>query len=390
MTIVPAVVFILAVLLVAYTVAGYPIILSLLARNSRPIRKDDRLRTVSILIAAWNGEKFIAQKLESILNLNYPRELMQIIVVSDGSEDRTDEIVQSFENRGVTLLRVPRQGKPAALNAGIPLCENECLVLTDIRQELHPDSLRNLVASFGDPAVGAVSGEVCIRKGASREEADTRLYWRYEMWIRRNMSRLDSTFGTNGPFYALRRELAVPIPPDTLCDDVYLPLAGFFRGYRIVLEESAKVFDYPTSLNSEFKRKVRTQAGLYQSLRLMPQMLRSANRMRFHFVSAKFLRLTLPFAFIAILIASFGLPAPFRSVALGCQALFYGLALVDSWIPDNAPFKKITSPFRTFVTLLLAALFAVKVFFIPPRSLWKETIVRNPVPPRRSGSDVTK
>ena len=315
---------------------------------------------------------------------------MQILVVSDGSEDRTDEIVRSFENRGVTLLSVPRHGKPAALNAGIPLCQNEILVLTDIRQRIHPDGLRNLIACFGDPSIGAVSGEVTILRGASQEEADTRLYWKYEMWIRRNMSRLDSTFGTNGPFYALRRDLAVHIPPDTLCDDVYLPLAGFFRGYRIVLEESAKVFDYPTSLDSEFKRKVRTQAGLYQSLQLMPQMLRSANRMRFHFISAKFLRLALPFAFIAILISSCGLPGPFRVAALGLQAMFYGLAFIDAWVSEKTPLKRITSPFRTFVALMTAALLAVKVFFIPPRSLWKETVVRNPAPPRSPAPDVTK
>ena len=95
--------------------------------------------------------------------------------------------------------------------------------------------------------MGAVSGELIIRKGASHDEADIGLYWRYETWIRNRLSDIDSIFGATGPFYALRRELAVPIPPDQLLDDMYLPLAAFFRGYRLIVEPRARAFDYPTS-----------------------------------------------------------------------------------------------------------------------------------------------
>jgi hypothetical protein len=236
--------------------------------------------------------------------------------------------------------------------------------------------VRNLVACFADAEVGAVSGKLRIRTGKISEEADTGLYWKYEVFIRKQMSRIDSTFGTSGHFYALRRSLAVPIPLGTLLDDVYLPMSAFFRGYRLVLEESATTFDYPTNLSSEFKRKVRTQAGLYQILREYPQLLSSSNRMRIHFVSAKFARLLLPFLLILIFCSSFGLPEPFAGIALATQVIFYGVAFFDRWIPENNAIKSVSSPVRTFVVLMAASFMACKIFFMPARDLWKETKVR--------------
>lgn len=371
-------VFLIGIAAILYTLIGYPLLLWLIGRGKRePIRKDDILRTVSVVIAVRNGGDFLANKLESVLALNYPRELIQIVVISDGSTDETDRIGESFaKSRGVEFYRIESSGKPSAVNLGISLAKNEILVLTDVRQTLDPNSLRNVIACFGDPHVGAVSGELFIRTGLSHEEADTALYWKYEVFIRKQMSRIDSTFGTNGPFYAMRRSLAVHIPPDTLLDDVYLPLAGFFRGYRIILEESAKAFDYPTDLNSEFRRKVRTQAGLYQILRQYPQLLSSSNRMRLHFLSAKFGRLLTPFFLIAIAISTLGLPPLLRNAALIAQVSFYLVAIVDCWIPRTLAIKQLTSPVRTFVVLTTAAFLACKIFFVPPRRLWKETKVR--------------
>jgi biofilm PGA synthesis N-glycosyltransferase PgaC len=370
-------VFTTSVLAILYIIAGYPLLLArIAAHRARPVSKDAELRTVSFIIAVRNGEKFLAAKLRSIRELNYPRELIDIAVISDGSTDETDSIAQSFASDGVSFYRISPSGKPSAINLGIAHAKGEILILTDVRQKLHPDSLRNVVACFGDPSVGAVSGELSIHEGLSREEADTGLYWKYEVFIRKHMSRIDSTFGANGPFYAMRRSLAVHIPPDTLIDDVYLPLAAFFKGYRLVLEESAKAYDYPTNLNSEFKRKVRTQAGLYQILQQYPNLLSSSNRMRFHFISGKFARLLIPFFLILIALTTFGLPEPFRQIALAGQVAFYLLALVDSWLPQSATLKRLTSPIRTFVVLMAAALMGIQVFFVPPRKLWKETKVR--------------
>jgi poly-beta-1,6-N-acetyl-D-glucosamine synthase len=151
-------VFALACAIMFYALFGYPLLLNWLAsRCNNPVHKDDKLRTVSFVIAVYNGEKFLERKLNSIFALNYPRELMDVLVVSDGSTDRTDEIARSFAAQGVKFLRVPRGGKAAALNAGVPLVSGEILVLNDVRQTLDPDCLRNIIACFGDPKVGAVS-----------------------------------------------------------------------------------------------------------------------------------------------------------------------------------------------------------------------------------------
>lgn len=357
-----------------YIAFGYPVLLGLMARiRSRPVSKRRQQKSVSVVIAAYNGAPFIGAKLDSLLALDYPRELVEILVVSDGSTDRTDDIVREYAAAGVRLLRVERGGKGAALNAGIPQSKNEILLLTDVRQVVAPDSLQALIDCFADPSVGAVSGELLIRKAARHDETDTGLYWRYESWIRNKLSDIDSIFGATGPLYALRRELAVRIPPDQLLDDVYLPLAAFFRGYRLIVEPAAHAYDYPTSRWTEFTRKRRTLAGNYQILRAYPQLLGPANRMWFHFMSYKVGRLMLPWVLAVLFASSCFLPTPWRWWALGAQALFYGSAASDPLVPASFPLKRISSFARTFVSLMLAAAFGLTVFFVPPRSLWPES-----------------
>src|SRR5579862_9425372 len=371
--IVSATVFTLACAVAFYALIGYPLLLDRLARrSSNPVHKDTKLRSVSFVIAVYNGEKFLERKLRTILSLNYPREFMEILVVSDGSTDRTDEIARSFAPEGVKFLRVERGGKAAALNAAVPLVSGEILVLNDVRQTLDRDCLRNVIACFGDPKVGAVSPQTIIVKGETLEETSTSLYWRYEHWIRQRLTRIDSTFGYSGAFAAIRRSLWTPLPPGTLLDDVYEPLTAFFKGYRILMEPTATMYDFPTVLQSEFKRKVRLQAGLYQMLKIMPELLSSRNRIRLHFLSAKYGRIVIPYCMIAIALGTLGLPPYWRAAAVIGQILFYGLAALDTLVPDASKLKQLTSPIRTFVVLMAASLAAVRVFFVHPTSLWKQ------------------
>jgi hypothetical protein len=223
--------------------------------------------------------------------------------------------------------------------------------------------------------VGVVSGELVIRQGAGLEEASVGLYWKYEKWIRKQLSRLDSVPGATGCIYAMRRELATLLPRDVLNDDMYLPLAAFFRGFRVILDDSSLAFDYPTALASEFRRKVRTLAGVYQIVGYYPALLGPRNRMWIHFVSHKLARLFMPWAILAAAVASFGLPAPWKGWALGAQAAAYLLALVDGWLPARFPLRRLTSPVRTFAVLMAASLCALAILFVPPRVLWKETQV---------------
>jgi poly-beta-1,6-N-acetyl-D-glucosamine synthase len=355
-----------------YLIIGYPLLLAALARwRPRPIRYRFEPRTVTVLLAVHNGERWIRAKLESILDLEYPPDQMQVIVVSDGSDDATDAIVREFAPRGVELATIPRAGKSMALNAGIAKARGEILLFTDVRQALARDSLTRLIACFGDPAVGVASGELMIRDGVTLEQSNVGMYWRYEKWIRKNHSRVDSMLGATGCIYAMRRELARPLPPHTLLDDIFLPLGAFFQGYRIVLEDGAKAYDAPVSLRSEFSRKVRTQAGTFQLVRDYPALLSFSNRMLPHFLSHRFGRLALPYLLIGMGLAAFWLPSPWRGLALAGQSAMYGLSLADLWVPEGVLLKRLTSPMRTFVTLVASALFAVSIFFVPTASLWK-------------------
>jgi len=357
-----------------YTLFVYPALLGLLSLwRTRPVDSKPQRKTVSVIIPVRNGERFLAAKLRSVLDLEYPKDLLETLVVSDGSTDATDAIAQRFSGEGVQLLRVPRGGKPAALNAAIARVSGEILLLTDVRQRLAGDSLQFLVDCFADPAVGAASGTLLIRKGLAQEEEAVGLYWRYETWIRERLSRIDSIFGAVGPFYALRRELAVRIPEDILLDDMYLPLAAYFAGRRLIVEPRAVAWDVPLPLKTEFQRKVRTIAGNFQLLKAMPGLLGWRNRMWFHFMSYKFARLLMPFALLLAAGASFFLPRPWNWLALASQAGFYGLAAIDPLVPEKSAIKRVSSLIRTFVTLLVATLCALQILFVPPRKLWKVT-----------------
>ena len=359
-----------------YIVAGYPLLLAGLARwKPKPVHKRFTDTGVTVLLAVCNGEAWIRAKLESILRLNYPRGCMQILAISDGSTDRTDSIVTEFRAEGVELLRVPHGGKAAALNAGMARATGEILFFTDVRQPLQPDALRQLVACLGDPSVGGASGHIVFVESDGGGEADVGLYWRFEKWLRDKLTAVDSLLVATGCVYALRRELARPLPAGALIDDAYLPLAAIFRGYRFVFERQAIAYDYPTRLDVEFQRKVRTLAGLFQVVHSYPRLLNVFAPVGFHFFSYKLGRLLLPYALLLVAVSGFWLPRPWAEAAVAGQALLYGLAAVDHWLPSGFALKRLSAPCRTFVVLIAAAFCAGSILFVPAGRLWKETRV---------------
>jgi poly-beta-1,6-N-acetyl-D-glucosamine synthase len=366
--------FLLSAGLISYVIVGYPLLLHLLAhRYRKPFRSGNRLLQISIVIPVHNGGRFLRRKLESILKLDYPPELIEVLVVSDGSVDDTNDIARQFSDYGVQLLSIPRLGKPGALNAAVPRVGGEILVLTDVRQELTPESIRWLVAPFADPAVGVVSGELILRDGTTPDEADVGIYWKYESWIRKNLSLLDSMLGATGPFYAIRRSLFQAVPEDILLDDVYLPMTVFFKNFRLVVEPKAIAYDYPMTREREFGRKVRTLGGNYQLLMRMPRLLSPSNRLLWHFLSYKVGRLLLPWLVLTMFLSSVRLPSPWNVLLVGSQVTIGGLALCDPRIPQRSALKRISSPARTFLVLLAATIQGLKVLFVAPRSLWKVT-----------------
>ena len=373
---IPAILLALAIAICVYVVVGYPLLLVSWKRFAPAVRKDSEFRTtVSVLLPIYNGEEFVQKKLESLLAQHYPPELVNIMVISDGSTDKSDEIVESFASRGVRLLRVPHGGKASALNAGLKFASGEIIFLTDVRQQVDADALGQLVANFADPSVGVVTGEVQIFNAHKvGQEADMDLYWRYEFWARRRHSQIDSTLNTTGCLYAVRRSLAEPIPPDTLGDDLFTPQRVLLRGYRIIVEPKAFGHDFASIHGGEFRRKLRTLAGLWQTCARLPLVFSRSNRMRFHFLSHKVGRLAVPWAVLLAFGATIALPSSlFRTTLLVAEIGLIALGLLDRFLPRALPLRRISSPANSFLTMNAAALLSGLVFFVPPERFWQPT-----------------
>jgi biofilm PGA synthesis N-glycosyltransferase PgaC len=372
-------VLIASVAVALYILFGYPLLLAMVPFKPGPaVRKDlSHQATVSVIMAVFNGAAHIRAKLETILALDYPKPLLQIIVVSDGSTDETESMVREYSDRGIQLLIAPRGGKAAALNLAFQQASGELLFFTDVRQSLDPMALRHLVANFADPTVGAVTGEMRLRKGEAGEQANMDLYWRYELWARERQTRIDSIFNTTGCIYAMRRKLAAPLRPDTLSDDAALPLTAFFAGYRVIFDAEAVATDDPAVAGTEFRRRFRNLAGLWQTFARFPQLFSSANRMRFHFLSHKVGRLVLPWAILFAIVATLLLPgSSIRWALIAAEAIFFLLALIDGLFPKRFPLKRLSSPARTFLEMNIASMAGLAVFFMEPTRLWLPTRVK--------------
>ncbi|HVO12194.1 MAG TPA: glycosyltransferase family 2 protein [Vicinamibacteria bacterium] len=320
-----------ALAVVFYAYAGYPALV-LLAARLRPapvVRKRAVTPPLTVVVAARDEEACIRAKLENCLALEYPRDRIEVLVVSDGSTDRTEVVVESFAHLGVRLVRLrPARGKAFAINTAVAAASGEVLLFTDARQHLEPRAACALVACLADPAVGAVSGELHLRRPATTSpSAGVAAYWSLEKSLRRAESRLDSTVGVTGAIYALRRELFRPLDPRTVLDDVAIPMEVVMAGRRVVFEPAAAAWD---SLSAdplhEFRRKVRTLAGNYQLVRLRPALVDPRrNRLLWQFASHKLARLAVPWCLLALLLssgvlASRSLPA---QAALALQLVFY-------------------------------------------------------------------
>ncbi len=242
----------------AWTHALYPLAAAGLARvRPRPVRKDAIEPSVTLVVAAWNEREVIERRLENLLALDYPPDRLAIVVASDASADGTDELVEQATAREgrIRLLRAPRGGKVAAQNLAVRETGGELLAFSDANATWAPDTLRRLVAPFADPDVAYVCGRLQLTRadGSNREGA----YWRYEVWLREQESRLGSVTGGNGSVYAVRREDYVEVDP-RFGHDLALPYLMVQRGRRAVYEPAALAFEKPSrDLEDEYRRKVR-------------------------------------------------------------------------------------------------------------------------------------
>ena len=349
------IIFWLSFLFILYTYAGYPLLLLIWARLCpRAIIKvaQSILPTVSVVIAAKNEENAIGKRIENLIAQDYPKSRLQIIVVSDGSDDNTVAIVARFCEQLATaakqgtadqprldLVNLSRgEGKPNALNHGLAKAAGEIIVFADARQTFAPDAIKELVANFNDPAVGCVSGELFfVNDSNSTINMEMGLYWQIEKMVRKLESHIGSVAGATGAIYAIRRTLYRDLPKATLLDDVMTPMNIVLQGYRTIFDRSAKAYDQVSgNAATEWRRKVRTLAGNWQFITLRPALFFPVlNPIWWRFLSHKIFRLLVPFGLPVLLICSLLVPGDFyRAVAL-IQIVFYLAAAIGWFIPGT-------------------------------------------------------
>jgi cellulose synthase/poly-beta-1,6-N-acetylglucosamine synthase-like glycosyltransferase len=317
---------------VVWVYAGYPLLLVALARVSpRPRVRKPTHKTVSVLVAAHNEEGVIEAKVANVLSTHYPRSLIEIVVVSDGSTDGT---VETARRAGAhRVLDLPRVGKLAALNAGVEAASGEILVFTDADSLLRPDTLDQLTANFADPAVGGVSANELSSAGpdASGVARGEGMYWRYEQWIKRLEDKVGSAVSASGRLYAIRRSLFRTSTVIAGTDDFVISTQVLKAGRRLAFDEHAIVLvDTPRDAGSELRRKVRVMnRGLRAALSLGELLLPwRGGFYSLQVLSHKVLRRFLPFFLLTALAASAWLitVSAVWWLVLGPQLILYGAA----------------------------------------------------------------
>jgi cellulose synthase/poly-beta-1,6-N-acetylglucosamine synthase-like glycosyltransferase len=317
---------------IGYTYFGYPILMAILLKikRSKLVNKAEIFPPVSIVIAAYNEEKNIGAKISDVLNLDYPSENLEIIVVSDVSTDQTDEIVKSFAGRGVKLVRLEkRSGKIDAYRNVLPDLKGEIIVFSDATSLLDRYSIGKLISNFNDPTVGCVGGLLMyINPKNALVGKGERKYWSYEKRIREYESRLDSLPSVSGTLYAVRKELFPRDMKEYLADDLIIPLIVKKKGYRTVFEKCAICKDFTTiTIKEEMAKRVRITV---QNIRGLLDQLDVLNFFKYGIFSLlvfshKVLRLLVPVFLLVLFISNVMLIIQhyIYSLILLVQLLFY-------------------------------------------------------------------
>jgi biofilm PGA synthesis N-glycosyltransferase PgaC len=370
-----------AAAMIGYSYAGYPLWLWLRARlRPRPVKRAANEPMVSVMMVVRNEEAVLREKLRNLLELDYPAERCQIVVVSDGSTDGTEAILreQARDPRVHVLFSQLAGGKACGLNDGMNVAAADVIVFTDARQKIERDAVRLMMESFADPEVGAVSGELMLGNPATGETGSGMgLYWRIEKRVRELEAASGSVVGATGALYAVRRELVSEVPPDTILDDVFIPMNVVRKGFRVVFDPRAKAWDSPNLGGPrEFRRKVRTLTGNYQLLQLAPWLLSSKNPIRFEFVSHKLLRLVVPFALLVLLLTPWFLPGQFYRAAAWGQVGCYVLSMLGWTGWKLGPVSRLADAGFAFVSLNTAALMAFANFVTGHKTVWMQPAVR--------------
>jgi cellulose synthase/poly-beta-1,6-N-acetylglucosamine synthase-like glycosyltransferase len=378
------IVFWLSVAALLYTYAGYPLLLILMSRlRPRHVRRADWTPSVTFIITAYNEERDLAAKLENTLALDYPQSNLEILVASDCSTDRTDEIVLGFASRGVRLHRqAERLGKTAAQNAAVELARGEIILFSDATTLYQPDVLRRLMPYFADPTVGCATGRIVYTDSAASSVGHgTRSYWSYEFLLRKHESAVCSLIGVCGCMYAVRRSAYVPLYHEA-CSDFIIATKMVEQNLRAVYEPDAVCMEETNErANKELKTRVRiitqTFADLWRNRAMMNPM--RSGFYAIQLLSHKVMRYLVPLFLIIILTASAALAVHsiFFDIILAGQLCLYGAAFL-AWMLERAGVhNRLLAIPQYFVLANLAALIAFFKFMSGERYARWEPIRTN-------------
>ena len=333
-------IFWVSICLVAYTYLAYPALLWLFTFWKRPsvYEEPENWPSMSLIISAYNESAVIADKLRNSLDVDYPTDRFQVVMVSDASDDSTDEIVRGFGDRGVVFHRAPeRGGKTAGQNAGVARSAGEILVFSDANSMYDRDALKELVRPFSDAAIGCVCGELRYvdteAGGAGKGEG---FYWRYEQFLKGRESLLSSLVGANGSIYALRRELFDELPADII-SDLIMPIRVWRKGARVVYAPRAVAREHSGQhFGDESRRRTRIIArslyGLWKEIGVLNPFTNGV--FAFQVFSHKIVRWLVPLFLIGMLAGSLALADEYLYRALLClQLAFYALAVLGNLSP---------------------------------------------------------
>ncbi len=319
---------------------------------------------VAVVISAYNEERHIVSRIENLLALDYPADRLRAYIGSDGSRDRTAELMRRFEHepRLVALPFEQNRGKASVLNDLVSRTTEPIVVFSDANTYFERGALKKLVSRFDDPKVGGVTGELRLLGNAGGDNQDS-LYWRIEQFLKFFEARIGALLGANGAIYAIRRTLWQPIRPDTICDDFVIAMNVSAGGHRLVYEPKAWAEeDTPEEIGEEVKRRIRIGIGNFQALVRHPQYLtRTSAATAFAYVSHKVLRWTAPHLLLLALAASVALAAQTGSSGWALYALGQALAYLAAWAGWQMSSRGVKLP--TLVKLA-AFLFALNWAFL--------------------------
>jgi cellulose synthase/poly-beta-1,6-N-acetylglucosamine synthase-like glycosyltransferase len=356
---------------IAYVYAGYPLLLlAWRTWRRRSVRKRRQEPNVSLVIVMRNESGNIQARMQNCFDLDYPAGKLQVIVSLDAPTDGAEALVRDYVGKGVEVVSSPvHRGKAEALNGGVAIATGEIVVFADARQRFEKGAVRELVANFADPSVGAVSGELLLLDARGKETSDAAgMYWRYEKKLRAMESDVHSVPGATGAIYAIRRDLFAPLKAGTILDDVVIPMRIVLAGKRVIFDPAARAYEVVIgSAKSEYRRKTRTLAGNYQLFAQMPGLLAPwRNPIFVQVVSHKLGRLLVPYCLVALFISNLFLRHGIYLAVLVGQVLWYALAAAG-WLAAY-----------TFVLMNWAAVAGLYYFVRGSKDMWNPAGTRRP------------